>query len=171
MILMTTFQSLTLMNKFADDTKAASLANSLAESDKFQDQINKLYGWSKLWNMEFNVDKCHILHLGSRNRGQNYTMNGITLPTSSKEKDLGVQITNDLKPSYHCSEAARKATATLYSISRSFHFRDKHVFVKLFKQYVRPQLEYAVQLWSPWLQKDIEILERVQKRMVPILHP
>ena len=34
---------------------------------------------------------------------------------------------------------------------------------------MRPQLEYAVQAWSPWLQKDIEVLERVQKRMVSLI--
>ena len=49
-------------------------------------------------------------------------------------------------------------------ISRAFHFRDKDIFTGLYKQYVRPHLEYAVQAPSPRLEKDKEILESVQKR-------
>ena len=36
----------------------------------------------------------------------------------------------------------------------------KNVILRLYKQHVRPQLEHAVQAWSPWLQKDIKILAR-----------
>ena len=36
----------------------------------------------------------------------------------------------------------------------------------LYKQYVRPHLEFAVPAWSPWTQGDIETLERVQRRAV-----
>ena len=51
-------------------------------------------------------------------------------------------------------------------MSRCFHYRDKGVWVRLYKTYVRPHLECAVQAWSPWYVKDIEILEKVQRRAV-----
>ena len=41
-----------------------------------------------------------------------------------------------------------------------------HLDVNLYKQYVRPHLEYAVQAWCPWLQHYINLLEDVQKRAV-----
>lgn len=38
------------------------------------------------------------------------------------------------------------------------------VFSKLYTFPVRPILEYATSVWSPYLVKDIEALEEVQKR-------
>jgi hypothetical protein len=36
----------------------------------------------------------------------------------------------------------------------------------LYKQYVRPHLEFAAQAWAPWNQADKDMLEKVQKRAV-----
>jgi hypothetical protein len=43
------------------------------------------------------------------------------------------------------------------------------VFLQLYKQYVRPHLEFAVQAWSPWHQADKEVLEKVQRRAVAMV--
>ena len=44
------------------------------------------------------------MHFGHKD----YYMDGVKLSTITKEKDLGVLITDDLKPSVQCTEAARK---------------------------------------------------------------
>ena len=41
--------------------------------------------------------------------------------------------------------------------------------MNLYKTFVRSQLEHAVQLWNPWRQKDIDLLEKVQKRAVRMI--
>ena len=54
----------------------------------------------------------------------------------------------------------------LGQIIRSFHDRDQHIFVRLYLQYVRPHLEFAVSAWAPWTQADIDCLERIQQRAI-----
>ena len=39
----------------------------------------------------------------------------------------------------------------------------------VFKQYIRPHLEFAIPVWSPWTQGDIELMEKVQIRMVSLV--
>ena len=38
--------------------------------------------------------------------------------------------------------------------------------MQLYKVFVRPKMEFAVAAWSPWLEKDAEELEKVQRRAV-----
>ena len=63
-------------------------------------------------------------------------------------------------------EAAHKANVVLGQISRTFHFRDRHVFLQLYKQFVRVHLEVSGPAWNPWLARDIDCLKKVQKRAV-----
>ena len=93
-------------------------------------------------------------------------MNNTVLVKTVEERDLGVVMSATLKPRVQCAKAARTAQTVLSQISRAFHFRDRHVFLKLYIQYVRPQLEFAVQAWSPWTSRDKEVLEKVQQRAI-----
>ena len=61
------------------------------------------------------------------------------------------------------------AMTVLSQISRAFHFRDRHVFLRLYTQYVRPHLDFATPAWSPWSLADMESLERVQKKAVGMI--
>ena len=68
-----------------------------------------------------------------------------------------------------CVAAAKKEEAILNmncNCAGPNHFRDRHVFLSLYQQYVRPHLEFAVAAWSPWTQEDIQCLEAVQQRAV-----
>ena len=77
-------------------------------------------------------------------------------------------IHNTLKPSIQCARAAKKANQVLGQMSRAFHYRDS-TWIRLYVTFVRPHLEFAVQSWSPWLKKDIEILEKVRERAVKMV--
>jgi hypothetical protein len=155
--------------KFADDTKGGKVINSVEDRDKLQQALDCLCEWAERWGMCFNLAKCKIMHVGANNPCYDYYMRGTKLGTTVEEKDIGVTITKNLKPSAHCSKAAGRATAVLGQIKRNFHYRDRYTFVKLYKQYVRPHLEFAAPAWSPWLQGDKDILERVQEKAVKMV--
>ena len=109
------------------------------------------------------------MHIGRNNPKAEYFMNGEKLSESDSERDIGVTISNNLKPSKQCSEAARKPNAVLGMITKAFHYRDRYVFINLYKQYVRPHLEFCSPAWSPWTQADINCLENIQQRAVRLV--
>jgi len=84
------------------------------------------------------------------------------------EKDLGVWISNDLKWSQQCSNAANKAISVLGMIKRSFSYICTESFKILYNTFVRPDLEYWVQIWNPYLKKDIACLEKIQRRATKV---
>ena len=119
--------------------------------------------------MEFNVDKCKIMHLGRLNPGHSYTMDGVELTVTTEEKDLGVLVDDKLDFGKHIREIVKKANQRIGLIRRGFDCLDKEMFMNLYPVMIRPLLEYCVQVWSPHKQGDIDLLERVQRRATKIV--
>ena len=112
--------------------------------------------------MRFNTEKCKVLHFGHTNKQQHYFMKDSKLSTTKEEKDLGVLITDNLKPSSQCTAAVHKTMSALRWSKRSFHYLDIESFRILYKTYIRPNLEFVIQAWSPYLDKDIKIMEKIK---------
>ena len=162
-------KKLDILRKFADDTKGGKKVLSQKDADDFQDSLNSLIKWSKDWSMDFNIKKCKIMPFGRRNQNFKYHMNGVQLSQVDCERDIGVCVKSNLKPTQHCKESAGRARTVLGQISRCFHYRDKVVFLRLYTQFVRPHLEFSSSVWSPWLISDIDMLENVQKKAVNMI--
>jgi len=114
--------------------------------------------------MQFNVDKCKVMHIGKKNPLYTYKMNGSKLEEVTTEKDLGVYISNDAKPSVHCQQIYLKANRMLGFVKRNIISRHPSILLNMYKSFVRPHLEYCSPAWSPHYQKDKELLQRVQHR-------
>ena len=159
-------EKVSIILKFADDTKIGHVIDSEESWQALQDALVHLCNWADKWEMRFNVEKCKVLHVGKTNKRRPYTMNGRQLETTEMEKDIGVLVCANLKPGRQCEKAARTANGVLTQVLRALSYRDKTVLPKIYAQYVRPHLEFAVQAWAPWQRGDIELLENVQRRMV-----
>ncbi|XP_063446842.1 uncharacterized protein LOC134726372 [Mytilus trossulus] len=92
-----------------------------------------------------------------------------TLETVECEKDVGVNIDSKLKFDKHIQTQVNKANQLVGLIRRSFRYLDDKSFCLLFKALVRPHLEYASSVWSPYKKKDIESVENVQRRATKML--
>jgi ribonuclease P/MRP protein subunit RPP40 len=156
----------TIVRKFADDTKLGQVVKTDRDSEVLQNSLDKLTAWADTWGMSFNVKKCVVMHFGHNNPKRPYYMNGEQLLTTKEERDIRVLVSDTLKPSAQCAKAAKTASQVLGQLSRAFHYRDRFTFVGLYKQYVLPHLEFAGQALSPWTVKFKEILEKVQRRAI-----
>jgi ribonuclease P/MRP protein subunit RPP40 len=77
---------------------------------------------------------------------------------------MGVMISDDLKAKTQLDNAASTANQVLGRLKKAFRSRGLAVWRTLYVTYIRPHLEFAVQTWSPHLRKDIETLEKIQRR-------
>ncbi len=158
------------INKFADDTKSGNSVLTDEDRQSFQEDLHKISVWSDRWEMPFNVDKCQVLQVETRNKKFDYEMRGVKLKRVQCAKDLGVKILSNLKFSLQRIDAANKANIMLGFIKRNSLFKNKDVILPLYPSLVRPHLEYAV-FWSPYHAIDIAKLEGVQRRATKMSLP
>ena len=157
---------------FADDTKVFKQIKSLEDSALLQNDIDALDKWTEKWLLKFNSDKCHVLTLGKTEKIKHthrYSISSKELDHVFEEKDLGVIFDNELTFEDHISTKVKKANAIMGLIRRSFSFLDANFFKKLYVTFVRPHLEYAQSVWSPYLKKYVDMLEKVQIRATKLV--
>ena len=153
---------------FADDCKLYGEVN-ISGTNKVQDDLSNLEKWSKKWQLPFNVKKCKVMHMGSKNPNHEYTMNGQKLDVSVSEKDLGVHVDNQLKFHVHSAAATKKGTQILGLIKKTYKTRDADSITTLYKSLVRPHLEYGNIIWGPIFKEDMKSVEKIQQRATKII--
>ena len=147
--------------KCVDDTKVFRKVTNDTDKHSLQDDLDKLVKWSER--------KCKCIHIGHGNMDEEYKMGDAVLGRTTQEKDLGVTFSADMKVSEQCGIAASKRNQILGLIRITIMYKEKQLIVPLYKAIVRPHLEYCIQAWRPYRKKDIDKLERIQRRATKII--
>ena len=92
-----------------------------------------------------------------------------TIKDIREQTDLGVQMDESLRFEKQISNVVQKANGVLASIKRTFKYINIDSFPVLYKSLVRPHLEYCNSIWSPYMVKDIKLMESVQRRATKIV--
>ncbi|XP_065650817.1 uncharacterized protein LOC136078936 [Hydra vulgaris] len=148
--------------------------NIVNDTTDIQTDLNKITEWTKVWLIKLNLEKCKVMHMGSNNPRSNYSLQDTTnylnydLEKSDVEKDLGIFVSSNAKYFNQVIHASNKANRMLNMLKKIFISRDLMLWTKLYKTYVRPNLEYAISAWSPYLMKDIKIIEKIQRRSTKV---
>ena len=162
------------LSLFADDSKVftkivkdeSTILQGRWGKEVLQKDLDNIKVWAGKWKMEFNVGKCKIMHLGKDNPKHTYSMGGENLTVTTEEKDLGVIFDEKLEFDKHIRVMVNRANRMLGMIRSGFACMSQDIFKLVYPVMVRPLLEYCVQVWSPYKQKHIDLIEGVQKRAV-----
>jgi len=152
------------LSKFADDTKLSGAVDMPEGRHVIQWDLDRLERWACADLMNFNKAKCKVMHLGQGNPKHKYRLGRELIERSPEEKDLGVLADKKLSMTWQCALTAQKANCILGCIKRSVTSRLREGILPLYSALVRPHQESRIQLWSPQHRKDLDLLERVQRR-------
>lgn len=85
-------------------------------------------------------------------------------------KDLGIHVIKDLKWATQVDYCVGKANRTLGSLASNFSHLNAELMKIIYTVFVRPHLEFALPASRPYLLKDINKMERVQRRALKLAH-
>ena len=127
---------------------------SIQDCLTLQEDFTSLGQWEDDWHMKYNVAKCHsmrvTLHQQHKHILFDYSLRNQTLKNVQSAKYLGITISDNMDWGQHISEISSKATKTLGFLHRNLAFAPKRMKEDAYKTSVRPKLEYAAPIWSPY---------------------
>ena len=159
---------------FADDSKIWKEIKDNMDREILQKDLQKMKEWSRKWLLEFHPDKLKHLQISRQpteeDKEHTYYVGQDKAKRVDSEKDLGVHVDKKLAFEEHMDKNVKKANSMTGMVKRTFQFITRGMFNILYKAMVRNGLEYGQAVWQPYLMKDIEKIEGVQRRATKMLH-
>ena len=151
------------MVSFADDTRLYCGISNVDNCATLQNDLNSVYDWAFDNNMFFNVQYLCFNHHTSLSCNV-YTSSSLDIIDYSRHVlDLGIYVSSNCSFKFHIITNLNKITTHLSGwILRTFSSQDKLTMLTLFKALVMSHLDYGSRLWSPYLTKHINMIEKTQ---------
>ena len=154
---------------YADDAKIYSAINDQESIEELQRDVDRMVVWCNQWRLKINPEKCNLLQYNPRSAQRQfsptYWIEDVEIQRKTEVRDLGIFISEDLKFHAQVDKACRRAHMEINRIRRSFTSRSPEFISNMWKLYVRPHLEYCVEVWNPKALGDINKMEKVQNKM------
>ena len=152
------------LDLFADDTKLSTVVEEKNTSSlPFYRTMISAHTWSDIWQVYFAAKKCSVMCIGSRSTKLGYRLGDEVIQQVTEATALGVLISSNLKFSGHCEKISKSGMRKVGLIYKAFLCRDEQFLVSMFKIFIRPSLEYCSPVFNPYLLKDIDLIENVQR--------
>jgi len=90
-------------------------------------------------------------------------LNNVIFESVNHIRDLGVEVDDCLRFDEHIKIITKRAYQRLGVLFRGFVSKNESLLTMAYKVYIRPLLEYCSEIWSPFLLKDIDAIESVQR--------
>lgn len=157
---------------FADDFKLYRVVQTRADCDMLQIDIDNVTRWFSDNKMYLNIKKCTVVTFTRKTNPirNDYKICNDTLQRENVKKDLGVLFQSNLKFNNHFLHIAEKSIKALGFLIRNTKSFRISTIIRLYNALVRPNLEYASQIWMPMEAAHIDRIERVQKRFLRYLY-
>lgn len=151
---------------FADDCVIYRTITSSSDHEALQGDLDLVCSWCNKWLMSLNTSKCKIMSVSRKTSIStfSYKIKNSEVSRTTSYKYLGVIIDSKLSWSSHITSICSKASKTLGYLRRNLHYSTSSVRKIAYLTFVRPQLEYASPVWSPYQHYLIQMIEAIQNR-------
>ena len=148
---------------FADDCLLYRPIKSPKYHELLQNDLRELEKWASRWGMRFNAKKCYVMSI--RNTSSHfYELDNTILQQVTSNPYLGITLSDDLQWSTDVQNITKKANSTLGFLRRNLKNCPEECRKLAYISLVRSTLEYGFSIWDPYLQKDINSIEKVQRQ-------
>ena len=152
---------------FADDTRIMASITNENDVETMQADLEKVYNWADMNNMQFNSNKFELLRYGKNDDLKLDTIyfsdDNDIIEEKEVLRDLGVQMNNKATFEDHITKVCQTVRQKSGWILRTFQTRKPYLMKQLWKQLVQPHVDYCSQLYMPVNGSKLSELENLQQ--------
>ena len=145
-----------------------SLFDKVEHAVFLEDDLRTIVEWGNDWLVTFNADKTKLLSINHYRRPflPSIATGGVDLPERDSIRLLGLTLSKDLSWNKYVQLIANSAAKKVGSLFRARKILTPESILYLYKATIRPCFEYCCHLWAGASCECLNLLDRIQNRIV-----